>query len=341
MKRSCRLIFLAFLLLFSLSRGLVAGELEPLKAFNLHPLYIPFIQLLPQPAATLSSGGFGISILESYGNNFFIDPEDGGSSDVDADLDSEASYTGISFKYGLTPRIELDALLYSIYHFGGIMDPLISSYHGLFGFPNGGRELRDEGLLRFYLKNKTGTVLDEDDKVTAYTAGSFELRYAVLKHIHAAGGNWDLSGGMILKFPITRSDYPIEDGGLDGGLRIYAGYCRNRILLAGSTGFILLSSPEYLSEEFFIPWIIPFDLSAVYPCTDRLDLQLTIQGSTSPFDLGYYRTDRFTAVINIGASVHTDGYGDFAFSFTEEFFTFAATDIGLHFGWNKNFPSGN
>jgi hypothetical protein len=38
----------------------------------------------------------------------------------------------------------------------------IEGYHGLFGFPNAGRELRDRGRPRFFLENTSGIMLDEE-----------------------------------------------------------------------------------------------------------------------------------------------------------------------------------
>ena len=322
-------------LLFSIAAGFcAAGPVEPLQAFNMHPLYASFIQTLPLSPRVLPAGMIKISLLESYGNNFFLDPENGGSSSVDADLDSEVSYTGFLLQWGAGRRLELDTMIITAFHYGGFLDPLIGGFHALFGFPNAGRELRGDNLTSFYLRNDSGIVLDVDGGVLGTAACVFESRYSFLEKIMKSGSVWDISAGAFVKIPVSASEHPLGDAGIDGGLRFCGGYSRGRYSFSGSAGIIFLSTPDYLEDSGFFPIIFPFHASAAWMLNERITLQCTMQGSTSPFDLGYQRTDNFTAILNSGIRVKMGTGNSLQISFSEEFFNFAATDIGFNIGWS-------
>jgi hypothetical protein len=101
-----------------------------------------------------------------------------------------------------------------------------------------------------------------------------------------------------------------------------------------------MARPAFLQEEHFTGILIPFDLTigrSIAPGSGRnLSILATISGSTSPFRLGYRRTDSFSATANIGGRIAVSSRDTFQLSFTQEFFTFAATDIGFHLGWVRS-----
>jgi len=306
---------------------------EPLQAFNLHPVYMPCMQLLPMSPRLQPGGIVQWSVLASYGNNFFLDPVDGGSSLVDADLDSEALSTGIQLKWGIGNRFEFDAMLYGSVHYGGFLDSPIEGYHRLFGFPNAGRELRGQGRTCFFLENNGGIVLDEEGS-RGSAALSVEPRYQLRKNAVWMGGTWDLAAGLPVKLPLTIKKHDLDGTGIDAGVRLFAGYALRRVSLSASIGLIYLSRPEFTADDQFSPVAVPFFFSAGWQAGSRLVLLCTVQGTTSPFSLDYDRTDRFTAVVNVGARIRYGSKGALQMSFSEEFLTFASTDIGFNVGWS-------
>lgn len=311
-------------------------RVEPLQSFNLHPVYVPFMQVLPMSPRLQTGGRTQLSVLGSYGNNFFLDPVDGGSSQVDADLDSEAFCTGILLNRGIGNRFEINAMVYGSFHYGGFMDSLIEGYHGLFGFPNAGRELRDQGRTRFFLENTGGTVLDEEGSLGS-AALTVEPRYQLRKEAAWMGGAWDLAAGLPVKLPLTLGRHGLDGTGIDAGVRLFAGCAWRRFNTSGAIGLTYLSRPEFAAADRFSPVVVPFFFSAGWQAGSRLVLLCTVQGSTSPFSLDYDRTDCFNAVVNIGARINCGSAGSIQLSFSEEFFTFAATDIGFNLGWSTYF----
>ncbi|MFO7730440.1 MAG: DUF3187 family protein [Spirochaetia bacterium] len=301
---------------------------EPLRSHNLHPLYAPFIQLQPMSALISSPRTTELSLLHSYGNNFFLDTEDGGNSEITADLDSEAAYTSIHAQYGLTERLELNLNLTAISHFPGIMDGFLQWYHGVFGFPNADRELRPDYRLSFYLENSKGVIIDEYTPLIALSALQIEARMQLYR-----GTNIDAAVGTAVKLPILLTRHPLNSGGFDGAVRFFAGYRLAPLEFEASIGSAYLSKPAFVRESEFSRIIFPFFFSTEWQLQPRVSALVTINGTSSPFKTGYRRADNFSAVANFGGSFIIDSQNSIQLSMSQEFLTFAATDVAVHFRW--------
>lgn len=334
-------LFLQVLMLFFLKTGTPAfGEIsDPLRSFNLHPLYTAFLQTLPVSAQVLPSSNFETGVLQSYGNNFFLAPSKDDESIIVVDLDSETSMTGFYLRGGLGRGFEAGLMLQTVFYYGGFLDPVISSFHELLRVPNGGREYRENGQVTFYLVDDTGTVLNESGEQPFALAASGELRYCVLQHRDPQGNTWMGSLGVSGKVPIAGSDHPLNEGGFDWGVRGILSHRRERVAFDASLGLAGLTRPEYLLPQNFQLLVVPFFFSCAWKWSERTACIATVQGSTSPFKLEYDRADRFSAVINLGGRIRAGKAVFLAFGFSEEFFTFAATDIGFFLEGTMDFGS--
>src|SRR6056297_3524018 len=301
---------------------------EPLRSHNLHPLYTPFIQLQPLSAEIRPTSTTELSFLQSYGNNFFLDTQEGGNSEITADLDSEAAYSSIFAQYGLTERIELNLTLTAVSHFPGVMDEFLQWYHGIFGLPNADRELRPDYRLSFYLENSKGVLIDEYAPLMALTALQVEARMQLYR-----GTNLDTALGTAVKLPIKLTRHPLNSGGFDGAVRFFAGYRLPPLEFAASIGSAYVSRPDFLRESEFSHLIFPFFFSTEWELQPRIAALVTISGTSSPFKTGYRRADNFSAVANFGGSFFIDPQNRIQLSLSQEFFTFAATDVALNFEW--------
>jgi len=307
---------------------------EPLRSHNLHPLYTPFIQLQPMDAAIRATGTREFSFLQSYGNNFFLDTEEGGDSEITTDLDSEAAYASISAQYGLSEGLELNLSLTAVSHFPGIMDGFLQWYHGAFGFPNADRELRPDYRLSFYLENSKGVIIDEYAPLMALTALQVEARMQLYR-----GTNLDTALGTAVKLPIKLTRHPLNSGGFDGAVRFFAGYRLPPLEFAASIGSAYVSRPDFLRESEFSHLIFPFFFSTEWELQPHISALVTISGTSSPFKTGYRRADNFSAVANLGGGFSIDSQNHLQLSLSQEFFTFAATDVAIHFEWTHTVES--
>jgi hypothetical protein len=129
----------------------------------------------------------------------------------------------------------------------------------------------------------------------------------------------------------------LTNSGTDVALRAFADYYWPTAVVTASVGAAFLAQPNYMLEESFRPWVLPFSASFEWMATDVFSIITTISGNTSPFKLGYERTDRFTAVANMGGAFALSEQLTLRAGLTEEFFTFAATDVGVHLSLRYRF----
>lgn len=306
----------------------------PLAAHNLHPLYTPFIQLQPRRAETIGEDAISVFMHQSYGNNYFFDPEEGGEEDVFVILDSESAYTTIGITWGIHHRAEVNASVQGVSHHPAFFDGALEAYHDFFGFPNAGRGARPRNDLRFYFETADGVVLDESDPVIDMTALTLEPR---LELFERDDGAVMLGLGGALKLPLAAPSIMLTNGGTDAALRVFADYTRPTASLSATLGAGYLSQPQFIPEGRFVPWILPFSLSFEWMAGDALSLITTVSGNTSPFRLGYERSDRFTAVATFGGAFAVHEQLRLHAGMSQEFFTFAATDVAVHLALRYRF----
>jgi hypothetical protein len=309
----------------------VAGA-EPLHAHNLHPLYAPLIQFRARSAAIQPPNSIELAFLQSYGNNFFLDTAEAGNSEIVAELDSEAAYTTIAARCGLSPHLELNFSVMAMSHFPGVLDGFLQWYHGLFGFPNADRELRSDYQLRFYLENNNGVILKNQSSFFTLAALQIEPRCLLY-----STRNTRVAAGTLLKVPLPVSDHPLGSGGFDAALQFYIDHDLPPFYFTASLGAAYLSRPAYIPPNAFFPFVFPFLLSSEWALRPNLSAIVTITGTTSPFQTGYGRADKFSSTINFGGRLELGSTDSLQISMSQEFLTFAATDVALHFEWSHTF----
>jgi hypothetical protein len=271
---------------------------------------------------------------QSYGNNYFFDPPDGGNAGVSVILDSEASYTTMGITWGIHERAEVNASIQGVAHYPGFLDPALEAYHAFFGFPNAARGSRPQNDIRFFIENRDGIVIDESEPIVDMTALTLEPRIELLENVD---GSFMLGLGAALKLPLAAPSIVLTSGRADIALRLFADYTWPTASLSATLGAGYLSQPPYIPEDRFVPWILPFSVSFEWMATDTLSVITTISGNTSPFRLGYERTDRFTAIATMGGAIALREELKLHAGLSEEFFTFAATDVAVHLALDYRF----
>ncbi len=321
-------LFIALLL----SSYPVSIHAEPLNSHNLHPLYAAFAQFQPRSAALQKPESARLYLIQSYGNNFFLDTEDGGNPEITAELDSEGAYTTLGVRYGFGNRIDASAAVLLTSHFPGIMDGFLQWYHGLFGFPNADRELRPDYDLQFYLENSDRVILNEDDPLLKISALQVEPRLLLFKGERIP---LSLSAGSLIKIPLNRASHDLLSGGIDIALRLYADYAVSHFSFNASVGAAYLSTPGILLESEFIHIVLPFSLTIDWQFHPTLAFIGTINGTTSPYKTGYIRADRFNSTFTFGSRFVLSPDSSLEISMSQEFLTFAATDVALNLVFSK------
>jgi len=312
----------------------------PLLSHNTHPFYTSLPQWLPREADLSAPGAATFTLLQSYANNYFYFPSDVKDSAIVAHIDGEAWYTTLAGSIGVAEGLEFNLAFRTALHYGGIFDPFISGYHHIFGFPNGGREEKPPNRLRFYLENDSAVLMDSSAPFFELTALQAEVRGRLYSFPRGRSREVRsrLTGGAMVKLPLASTSHPLSGSGADAAVRLYYSLRYRAFDLHASTGAALLSKPRFLDAEHFVPLTLPYSLSLHWAASRRWNLGLTVSGTTSPFSTGYERVDRHSSTVTFGSELSLGEGNRLQFSMSQEFITFAASDVAVNIVWRRGFP---
>ena len=122
-----------------------AAEIVPFESTNQSPL----VRIYGLPgtgnAVVLPQGRTEVGLNVALSSNHTVNE----NSRERILLDGETTRFTVAARYGLFPRLELGVKIPYISHTGGFLDGFIESYHGVFGFPNGGRDQAPQNRLLY------------------------------------------------------------------------------------------------------------------------------------------------------------------------------------------------
>jgi hypothetical protein len=317
-----------------------------LSGLNTHPLFLASAQPGFRSSAVLPEGEGLLTLNLSTGNNFIVEELQSNGTTINLELDSEAaaalvSAALVSAAFGTGHGIELNIDLQASVQYGGFMDPLIQGFHGLFGFPDGSRDLREQNQARFVMFYGGERILDSEGIVPLSLHLAVEPRISLFQFYGHEDREFSGALGLWGAVPLTPGSHPLHHSGgigaLQGGLRFYLAGRTESFDLGLSAGAVSAAKPAFLDDELFSPLLLVCDASAAWKAGRGVRLEAVIRGSSSPFSIGYRRTDNLSAVIELGGTMELGKDAVLRFGCIEEFFTFAASDIGFFIGWKKAF----
>lgn len=125
---------------------------SPSPVFNRYASLPPFTARLPRKGETVLAPSF--EIAQAMLAALYLQ-EDGSDLPV-ANLDFETFGLELPISYGLSDRIAFELDAQAQYLWGGFLDEIIEGFHGLFGFPNGGREFFDPYDVAVFVETDNG-----------------------------------------------------------------------------------------------------------------------------------------------------------------------------------------
>jgi len=254
---------------------------KPLFSSNQFPIYLLFLRLEPERAVSLAAGQAAFKFDLSLSNIIKISTVL--PSDPNADrlvLDYEWWRLLFQLDVGLGRGLQMSMSLPLYYRSGGFLDPMISSFHDYFGFPNTVRSVTPDNLFRYELWQNGRRLLGGLDPGTVtgdlvvslkktWTLGGTEFGFrAVLKAptglwVEAAGsGSPDLGFGLLLSRYGDRlglclnADYCFLGQPLDRGLRsrdYFSGMAALDLLLGRAVDLVVQADYSDRVVESFIP----------------------------------------------------------------------------------------
>ena len=166
-------------------------------------------------------------------------------------LDGETTRFTVKVRHGLAPRFEIGVKIPYITQSGGVLDGSIESYHGAFGFPQGGRDLAPRNRLLYYYRR------DGVDRVRVDASGSGvgDLALTGAWQLYRQGDSEKTAVALniSLKLPTGDSDQLLGSGSTDIALRLTGGseakFEFGKWTTYGAAGMLYLTEGKVLPDQ--------------------------------------------------------------------------------------------
>jgi hypothetical protein len=221
------------------------AEIVPFESANQSPL----IQIYGLPgtgnAVVLPQGRTEVGLNVALSNNYTVND----NSREHIILDGETTRYTVAARYGLSPRLELGVKIPYISHSGGFFDGFIESYHGAFGFPNGGRDQAPRNRL-LYRYQRDGV---EKIRIDSSGSGIGDLQLTTAFQLYE-----ETSQGMTinaaLKLPTGDSDQLRGSGSTDLSVWLHEGIggtfaTAGNWASYGSAGILFMTEGNVLPDQ--------------------------------------------------------------------------------------------
>jgi len=178
---------------------------------------------------------FSGSFATDYQNTDIDNPPPEYPSAMYVSRDFESYNAGIGVSFRPLRRLALGMDLHLVSYFGGFLDPLINSFHDLFGFPNGGREFVPYNQVSVDIQNASGVQLFLDRGAISLGDIDLHARYTFLEDEKVA-----LAAYGAFKLPTGRLETLSGSGYPDMGMGIIADYMPSHLIsIFGQAGMTI------------------------------------------------------------------------------------------------------
>jgi hypothetical protein len=222
-----------------------AAEIVPFESTNQSPL----VRIYGLPgtgnAAVLPQGRTEVGLNVALSNNYTVNE----NSREHIILDGETTRLTVAARYGLFPRLELGVKIPYVSHSGGFLDGFIESYHGAFGFPNGGRDQAPQKRL-LYRYQRDGV---EKIRIDSSGSGIGDVMLTTAFPLYEEK-NQGMTLNAALKLPTGDSDQLRGSGSTDLSLWLHEGIggtfaAAGNWASYGSAGILVMTEGNVLPDQ--------------------------------------------------------------------------------------------
>ena len=162
------------------------SQSEPLQITNLSPL--ASLRAIPAQRSVDTARGFSWAASVSLSNHFTMENE----GEESLLLDGQTDALTLSLRYGLPQQWDVEVTVPWRHYSGGVTDNLISSWHRLFGLPDGNRHGYPTDALHYQFSQP-----EHDRHLLRSVSGLGDIHVAVSRPLLAIdGGQLGISAGV-------------------------------------------------------------------------------------------------------------------------------------------------
>jgi hypothetical protein len=287
----------------------------PIPLRNPAPFNLLFLQFVPETPDTLprkkASYGLQLDVI----NNLLIPARSGGSDVIE---DNEYQRLTLSYRRGLGRDTEIGAFVPLLWRNGGLMDPILSGWHRLFGIPGNaddnpaGRDAYPKFRSVLRVVDANGNTLVDQGNAFGFGDVSLTLKRGLVRATPRSA----VALRFGLKLPTGNPTLLLGSGGFDAGLSLDARYNLGReVVLYGSVGVVAMGAagrtPNPRKE------MVQTFLGMEYRLNSRDRFYLQIDGNSQPVRTGNEFADRWAGTATFGYRRILDAQRSLFVSFTE------------------------
>lgn len=311
----------------------------PITIRNQMPLYLFYLQMIPDKAEVLARNKFVINADYTV-SNITVSAFTPGTSLYDIEIDLEVSRLNLDLRYGVYDNLEIGMELPYISLSRGYLDGFIETIEDGIGARTP-RSRQRQGSYEFdYSFRYNGKYLIQE-KHSSEGLGDMVLnaKYQLLKEDARLIPN--ISIRSAIKFPTAKKDDLLGSGELDYGvgLLLDKGFFDRFFIYAGAN-VSAIEKPSFLSDIGLKNEIYSGMLALEYFFTKRFSFVAQVSGNTTPYpssDTTPLDNDAYELGLGVNyASEKEDGVS-WHFAFTENIKTASSPDASFHTGLNWKF----
>lgn len=292
--------------------------MQPLKAKNQFPFYLPFL-FMPMEQAAPSFQGFELK-TGVYLASTFLDQY---ACHLKGEFDAETYYLFLEGNYTFSNGIQLRGLLGFVFLGAGFLDAVIENFHHALKLPNGGREAGPSNRFLLTWQNQDAYFIDKNP-----INGFLDPAFFVKIPLWGKNPFFALSGGV--KIPFSSKNW-VRSGTFDLGLTLHFEYYAHRLYLYSSFGSVFMLGKSFYEKalSFKRPYSVHGGIGIGFRVSKKVSLFNQFYIQTSPYKTGVKRIDNPSIVHSFGVRWHVKK--DFLLQITadEDTFTYAMADIAF------------
>jgi hypothetical protein len=318
--RACFLLALAGI---SSAGGVGAQESVPFRTRNLSPLVSIFALPTWEPAPR--SDRLEVGVVSEVANHFRLARSGADTLILDGETWRTSLFLGRTLSGAWSFGAELPFYKYS----GGVLDDLIDGWHSAFNLPDGGRNNRPDGLLRFQLAGADGRLFD----MQRPAQGLGDVRLSLARRI---GTRRPFLIRGTLKLPTGDAGILSGSGAADAALTIFkdwhGAFRRRPAGLYSGLGILRLGEPtafDYRNKDVVYIGM----LGVGWRVARRVGFKAQLNGHTAFYDSPLRELGETAVQATLGAWWTRRAGRTLEFAIVEDLTVGASPDVLLHLGY--------
>jgi hypothetical protein len=223
---------------------------RPLASRNQAPLPLLFVYLAPDSSRVLPRGQFALDVDFDYSNIILEQKSD---NDL-LRFDLEYLRTLLSLRRGFSGGFELRFSVPIYVYYGGVLDPLVNSFHETFGFPNYLRSQTPYGQVDLQFQSGDRPFVGVQDSAKGVGDISFEAKKTIL-----AQNRYGLALRGSLELPTGDPESLGGSGATDFGLGLAFDRIGDRFGLYANVNYHFLGESEHFPTKDYLSFMAGAD----------------------------------------------------------------------------------